>query len=83
MVDELAVGTLLVGVELAQLGLGLDRLVDGRRLALHRLGHQLGDLVGLGVGDRHHARDVADHAARLELVHGDDLADVVACRTSR
>ena len=49
----------------------------GGRLALDRLGHELGDLVGLGERDRHGARDVADAAARLELVHGDDLADVV------
>ena len=79
-VEQLAVHRAL-GVELLELGLLLDRLAHRRALALHRLGHQLGELVRLGERDLHHARDVADHAARLELVERRDLADPVDRRT--
>ena len=64
-------------IELLQLRLLLDRVPDRRRLALHRLGHQLGQPVGVGVGDLHHPGDVADDAARLELVKRRDLPDVL------
>ena len=40
--------------------------------------HGLGDLVGVGVGNVHDARDIADHSARLHRPEGDDLRDVLA-----
>ena len=63
----------------------LLHLLEGRVL-LERLGERhverrrdsLGDAVGVGVGDVHHARDVAHDGARLHRPEGDDLGDVLA-----
>ena len=64
-------------VELLEPGLLLDGLGDGRRLALDGLGHHGGHPVGVGHRHAHGPGHVADAAAGLHLVHGDDLADVV------
>src|SRR6266540_294397 len=75
-VEQLPVDGAL-GVERAQPRLFFDRFCDRRALALDRFRHELRDLVGLRVGEVHRARDVAHARSRLDLVHGDDLADVV------
>ncbi len=49
----------------------LERHVERRR-------DRLGDAVGVGVRDVHHARDVAHHRARLHRPERDDLRDVLA-----
>jgi hypothetical protein len=50
---------------------------------LNRLGHQRGDLVAIGGRHAESARHIADATTRLELVHGDDLADVVLAVLAR
>ncbi len=55
--------------------------VDLARRLGERLGHvgdQLGDAVDLGVGDPHHAADVADHRLGRQGPEGDDLRHPVA-----
>ena len=63
----------------------LLHLLEGRAL-LERLGERhverrrdgLGDAIGVGVRNLHHARDVADDGPRLHGPEGDDLRDVLA-----
>src|SRR4051794_3526475 len=64
-------------VELLELGRLLDRFADRRRLALHRLGDELRELVGLAERNLHRACDVANDAARFELMERRDLTDAI------
>src|SRR3569623_3303577 len=74
--QQLAVQRRLV-VELLQFRRLLARLAHRRRLALHGLGDELRQLVGLAERNLHRPRDVADHAACLELVERRDLPDAI------
>ena len=68
----------------------LDHLLESRTL-FEGLGeghvecrrNRLRHLVGVGVRDVHHARDVADHGARLHGSERDDLRDVLAAVLAR
>jgi hypothetical protein len=73
-VEQFAVLTFIQRLETR---LSLDGLLDGRRLALHRLRDEGGHLVLLGHRQAHGAAHVADAAARLHLVHGHDLTHVI------
>src|ERR1043165_6367828 len=64
-------------VELLELGCLLDRLAYRRGLALSGLGHELRELVRLAERNLHRASDVADDAARFELVERRDLTDAI------
>ena len=50
---------------------------------IERRRDRLRDLVGVGVGDVHHARHVADDGPRLHRAEGDDLRDVLAAVLAR
>jgi hypothetical protein len=59
----------------------LERRALGQRLLqrhVERRGDGFRDLVGVGVRDVHHARDVAHDRARLHRPERDDLGDVLA-----
>ena len=61
-------------VHLPQLRRLLQRV---RQRHVRRRRHELGHRVRLGVGEVHHAADVADGAARSHGTEGDDLCDMV------
>ena len=58
----------------------LERLVERH---VERGRNRFGDLVGVGVGNVHDARDVAHDCPRLHRPEGDDLRDVLAAVLAR
>ncbi len=74
--DDLLEDRLLL-LDLGELGLVLQRLLDGGRMAVDERGDVAGQLVHLREGQAHHPGHVLDRALRRERSVGDDLRDVL------